>query len=94
MPDVPCPYFRKTEPQHCTLADRLLKAIKFIDTTKHTTGYSTALQRDKILLYPPENRQESNQTGDLQKSLVQSHPEGADSTVSRSYSLPACKKET
>lgn len=29
---------------------------KPIDTLKHTTGHGTALQGDKIQLYPPEHR--------------------------------------
>ena len=41
------------------------------DTPKHTAGHCTALQRDKIQLYPPEHRHTSHQPRNFHKALVQ-----------------------
>ena len=67
---------------------------KPIDTSKFTTGYFIALQREEIQLHPPEHRHKFPQPGNLNKSLVQTHPQGADSTIKRNYDLLACRKGT
>ena len=63
---------------------------KCIDTSKHTTGHFIALQREEIQIQPPEHSHKLTQPGNLDKPLVQPHPQGADSTIKRSHKFPAC----
>ena len=67
---------------------------KPIDTLKCTTGHLIALQREEIQLHPPEHRHKLPQPGNLDKPLVQPHPEGAGSTIKRNHELPAYRKGT
>ena len=67
---------------------------KLIDTPKLTTGIFIALQREEIQLYPPEYRHKFRQPENLDKPLVQPHPQGADFTTKRNHKLPACRKGT
>ena len=54
---------------------------KPIDTPKLTTGRFIALQREQIQLHPPEHRYKLPQAGNLDKPLVQHHPQGGTSTM-------------
>ena len=67
---------------------------KPIDTPKLTSGHFIALQREEIQLHPPEHRHKLPQPGNLDKSLVQPHPQEADSTIKRNHGLPAYRKGT
>ena len=67
---------------------------KPIDTPKLTTGRFIALQREQIQLHPPEHRYKLPQAGNLDKPLVQPHPQEADSTIKRNYELLAYRKGT
>ena len=64
------------------------------DTSKHTTGCGTSLQRDKIQLHSPECKCQPPKSGSLHKTLVWTHQLGTDSTSRRNYNLEACGKET
>ena len=66
---------------------------KPIDTPKLTSGHFIALQREEIQLHPPEQTQ-APQQGNLDKSLVQPHPQGADSTIKRNHELPVYRNST
>ena len=46
---------------------------KTIDIPKHTTGHFVALQIEEIQLYPPVQRCNLPQPGNLDKTLVQPH---------------------
>ena len=65
---------------------------KLIDTPKLTSGHFTALQREEIQFHPPEHRHKLLQPGNLDKPLVQPHPQGEDFTIKRNHKLPACRK--
>ena len=67
---------------------------KPIDTQKLTTGHFKALQREEIQLHTPEHRYKFPQPGNLDKPLVQHHPQGAGSTVKRNHKLPTYRKGT
>ena len=68
--------------------------VKPIDTQKLTTGHFIALQREEVQLHPPEHRRKVPQPGNLDKPLVQHHPQGAGSTVKRNHKLPTYRKGT
>jgi len=53
---------------------------------KQNTGHFIALQGEEIQLYLPEHRHKLPQPGNLDKPLLQSHPQGADSTIKRNHS--------
>ena len=61
---------------------------------KLTTGHFIALQREEIQPHSTELRPKLHLTGNLDKPLVQPHPEGADSTVKRDHDLLACREGT
>ena len=65
---------------------------KPIDTSKHTTGHFIALQREEIQLQPPEHSHKLPQPGNLDETLVQPQPQGADSTIKRNHTLPAYRR--
>ena len=65
---------------------------KPIDTPKLTSGHFIALQREEIQLQPPEHSHKLPQPGNLDGTLVQPHPQGADSTIKRNHKLPAYRK--
>ena len=67
---------------------------KPIDTPKLTTGHLIALQREEIQLHPPEHRCKLAQPGNLDKPLVQPHPQGEDSSIKRNHKCPAYRKGT
>jgi len=56
------------------------------DTRKLITGHFIALQREEIQLHPLEHRCKLPQPGNLDKPLVQPHPQGAASTINKKYS--------
>ena len=64
------------------------------DTQKLHTGHFVALQSKEIQFYPPEHRCKLPQPGNLDKPLVQPHPQGADSTIKRNHELSAYTKGT
>jgi len=70
------------------------KAILNPYNPKLTTGHFIALQREKIQLLPPEHRHKFPQSGKLDKPLVQTHSQGADSTIKRKHELSSCRKCT
>ena len=53
------------------------------DTPKLTTGHFIALQREEIQLHSPELRHRLPKLGNLDKPLVQPHPQGAVFTIRR-----------
>lgn len=58
------------------------------------TGHSTALQKDKIQLHPPEHRHKPpNQETFHQKAWSNPHLLGEDSINKRNYNLPACRRD-
>ena len=61
---------------------------------KLTPGHFIVLQREEIQLRPPEYRHKLPKPGDLDKSLVQPHPQGADTIIKRNYDPPSYSKET
>jgi len=65
---------------------------KPIDTPKLTMGHFLELQGKEIQFHPPEQRHKLPQPENLDKSVAQPHPHGADSTVKRNHELPACRK--
>ena len=67
---------------------------KHIDTPKHTNGHFIVLQREEIQFHPTEHRHKLPQPGNLDKSLVQPHPQGADSTIKGDHELPARRNGT
>ena len=67
---------------------------KHIDTQKLTTGHFIALQREEIQFHPAEHRHKLLQPANLDKPLVQPHPQGEDSTIKRNHELPVCRKGT
>ena len=67
---------------------------KPINTPKLTTGRFIALQREEIQLHPAENRFKLPYPGNLDKPLVQPHPQGTTSTIKRNHKLPAYRKAT
>ena len=68
--------------------------VKPIDTPKLTTGHFTVLLREEIQHHTPEHRHKLPQPGNLDKPLVQPHPQEADSTIKRNHELPASRKGT
>ena len=60
---------------------------------KLTIGHFITFQRQEIHFHPLEHRHKFSQPGNLDKSLVQSYPQGADSAI-KNYELPACRKGT
>ena len=67
--------------------------VKPIDTLKLTTGHFFALQGEEIQLHSPEHRHKLHQPGNLDKPLVQLHPQGADSIIKRNHEFPAYRKD-
>ena len=67
---------------------------KPINTTKLTTGHFIAFQREEIQLHPPEHRYKLLQTENLDRPLLQPHPQRTDSTVKRNQKLPDFRKCT
>ena len=67
---------------------------KPIDIQKLTTGHFTAHKREEIQLHPPEHGCKLAQPGNLDKPLVQPHPQGAGSTIKRNHKLLAYRKGT
>ena len=60
-----------------------------------TTLLNTSLQyKEEIQFYPPENRCKLPKLGNLDKTLVQTHPQGVTSTIKRNHKRPAYKKVT
>ena len=57
---------------------------KAIDSPKLTIGHFIAFQREEIQLHPREHRRKFSQ-GNLDKSLVQSYPQGADSAIKKNH---------
>ena len=51
------------------------------DTSTLTTGHFIAFQREEIQLHPPEHRCKLPWQGNLDKPLVQPHPQGATFTI-------------
>ena len=68
--------------------------VKLKGTPKFTTGYFIALQKEEIQFHTTENRHKLPKQGNLDKPLVQLHPQGADSTIKRNHKLNACRKDT
>ena len=64
------------------------------DTSKLTTGHFIALQREAIQLHPPEHSLKLPEPGNLDKALIQPHPQGGTSTIKRNHKLPAFRKAT
>ena len=64
------------------------------DTSKLATGHFIEPQREEIQLHPPEHRCKLPKPENLDKPLVQPHPQGASSTIKRNNKLPACRKGT
>ena len=64
-----------------------------MDPPKLTTGHFTALQRE-IQLHPPEHRNKLPQSRNLDKPLVQLHPQEVDSTIKRNHELTAYRHGT
>ena len=60
---------------------------KPIDTQKLNAGYYIALQSKETQLYPPEHRRKLPQPGNLDKPLVQLHPQGAGSTIKKNHNF-------
>ena len=58
-----------------------------MDTPKHNTGHFIALQREEIPLHPPKHRCKLPQLGNLDKPLVQLHPQGAGSTIKKNHNF-------
>ena len=77
-----------------TLSIKIQAHTKLIDTSKLITGYFIALQREEIQLHPPEHRCKLHYPGNLDKPLVQPHPQGATSTIKRYHKLSAHRKAT
>ena len=48
---------------------------KPIDTSKLTTGHFIPLEREEIQLYPPEHQRKLPSPGNLDKPLIQPHPQ-------------------
>ena len=65
---------------------------KPIDTTKLTTGHFVAPQREEMQLHPPEHRHNLPSLRNLDKPLVQPHPQGGTSIIKRKHKLPAYRK--
>ena len=63
--------------------------MKPTDTSKLTTGHFIAHQIEEIQLHPPEHWHKLPWSGNLDKPLIQSHPQGGTSTVKRNHKLPA-----
>ena len=57
--------------------------MKPTDTSKLTTGHFIALQREKTQLHPPEHQRKLPYPGNLDKPLIQPHPQGGTSTIKR-----------
>ena len=66
--------------------------VKLKGTPKFTTGYFIALQKEEIQFHTTENRHKLPKQGNLDKPLVQLHPQGADSTIKRNHKLQDCKR--
>ena len=64
------------------------------DTSKLTTGHFIALQREEIQLHPPEHRLKLPLPRNIDKPLVQPHPQGAGATIKGNHELPAYRKGT
>ena len=64
------------------------------DTPKFTDGHFIVLQRQEIHLHPPEHQLKHPLPGSFDKPLVETHPQGATSTIRRNYQLPAHRKGT
>jgi len=78
--------------RNTTLNIKRWDAQKPCQTHKLNTGQFIALQRDPD---PPTRTQtQVLQPGNLDKPLVQPHPQGADSTIKKNHELPTCRKGT
>ena len=62
--------------------------------SKLTNRPFIALQRDEIKFHTTEHRHRLPRQGNLDKPLVQPHPEGAGSTIKRNHELPAYRNGT
>ena len=67
---------------------------KSIDTQKCTTGHFISLKREKTQFHPPGHRHKLSQPRNLDKPLVQPHPQGAGSTINGNQELQAYRKGT
>ena len=65
-----------------------------IDTSKLTTGHLIALQREEIQLTHQNTDTSFPNQENLDKPLVQPHPQGGTSTIKRNHKLPAYRKAT
>ena len=54
----------------------------------------TALQREEIQLHPPEHRHKFPKPGNLDKPLVQPHPQGVDATIKKNHKLQIYRNGT
>lgn len=87
MPNRPTPVLQWNRKIMLNLSRQAAQSHReCIDTQKLTTGHGTTLQRE-IQVHWPEDRQNSPQSGNLHKALIQFHPQGADSTMKRNYDL-------
>ena len=68
--------------------------IKTTDISKLTTGHFIALQREEIQLHPPEHRLKLPLPRNIDKPLVQPHPQGAGSTIKRNHKIPTYRNGT
>ena len=83
--------------RNTTLSTKIQAAeshTKPTDTSQLTTGHFMALQREEIQLHPPECQHKLPEPGNLDKPLVQPHPQGGSSTIKRNHKLPAYRKAT
>ena len=67
---------------------------KPIDTSKLTTGHFIALQREETPAPPARTLMQASLIRNVDKPLVQPHPQVATSTIKRNHKLPAYKKVT
>jgi len=65
-----------------------------MDTSKLTIGHFIALQREETQFHPPEHQHKLPYTGNLDKQLVQPHPQGGTCTIKKNHKLPAYRKDT
>ena len=87
VPNCPTPVLQWNRKTMLNLSRQAAQSHReCIDTQKLTTGHGTTLQRE-IQVHWPEDRQNSPQSGNLHKALIQFHPQGADSTMKRNYDL-------
>ena len=85
------PTTQEHNPEHKNTAKSHTKPT---DTSKFTTGHFIALQREEIELHPPEHWCKLPLPGNLDKPLIQPHPQGGTSTIKRNHKLPFYRKVT